>query len=229
MSAQGAKPGAAPVVRAQVSFLLVAGAKSAPETFVAVARGPGLPVKLGPVKSRPIAYEGPAQLVLYAADAKAKDGRVTLATVALPANVGQVLVLLAPGGNGPGAERYSAVAVDDDVGSMPSGSLRFLNYSGKAVAVQVGKEVLNLGKGPSKAFPVAANAKAPVEVLVQVASQEADGYEKAFSTLMRLRAEERQTFILLPTTKPDGRGVSVVPSRDVIAPPPPKDQRPKGA
>jgi hypothetical protein len=163
-------------------------------------------------------------LVLFAPDAKKTPGvRVPLANVSLPASAERVLVLLAPSGKkGPGEEVYRGVAVEDDTASMPPGSLRFLNYSGKNVAVQVGSEIVNLGKGPSKAFPVAKGAAKPVEIMVQVASQEADGFAKAFSGNMRIQSTERQLFILLPSTKPEGRGVLVVPCRDVILPPAPR-------
>lgn len=224
--AQNTAAGANVLTRTQVSFLLIAGAKPPPESFVAQARGQGTPVMLGTFKSALVSYEGPAQLLLYAPDAKSKDGRSTLATVSLPAKSPRVLVLLAPGG-GPGSVPYSAVAVDDDVSAMPAGSLRFLNYSGKTVAVQIGKETLNLGKGPSKAFPIATQSKDPVEVVVQVASQEPDGFARAFSSLISVRADERQTFILLPPAKQGGRGIKVTPLRDVVVQSSPKDQRSK--
>jgi hypothetical protein len=231
-SGPGGRPAAGPVLRTEISFMLVAGAQAAPEAFIALPRGAGVPIKLTNVKSRPLPYEGPASLVLYAPETAASKapaqgapaaggraaeaGRTTLATVALPPGVARVLVLLAPGGAG--GAKYQAVAVDDDPSSMPAGSIRFLNYAGKPVTAQVGKEVVNLAKGPSKAFVVSTKGAEPAEVVVQLASEEEGGFEKAFSARLRLKPEERQTFILLPPTNAKKRGISVVPSRDVISP-----------
>jgi hypothetical protein len=228
--AQAQSGGAA--VKTQVSFILIAGAKAVPDAFVALPRGGSLPVKLSNVRSRPILYDGPPSLVLAApvaiapaapaapaagAGAGANAGKATLVSVALPSGSSRVLILLAPAGAG--SDKYQAVAVDEDPASVPPGSIRFLNYSGKTVTAQVGKEVLNLGKGPSKPFPVAAKGAEPTEVMVQIGSQDGNNFEKSFTARVSLRPEDRQTYILLPPTNVKGRGVTVVPSRDVIAPP----------
>jgi hypothetical protein len=225
--AQAQSGGAA--VKTQVSFILIAGAKAVPDAFVALPRGGSLPVKLSNVRSRPILYDGPPALVLAApvaiapapaaapAAAGANAGKTTLASVALPSGSSRVLILLAPAGAG--SDKYQAVAVDEDPASVPPGSIRFLNYSGKTVTAQVGKEVLNLGKGPSKPFPVAAKGAEPTEVMVQIGSQDGNNFEKSFTARVSLRPEDRQTYILLPPTNVKGRGITVVPSRDVIAPP----------
>ena len=223
--AQSGTGGAA--VKTQVSFILIPGAKAVPDAFVALPRGGSLPVKLSNVRTRPIAYEGSASLVLAApvanapapaaapaSAAAANAGKATLATVALPSGSSRVLILLAPAGAG--SDKYQAVAVDEDPANVPPGSIRFLNYSGKTVMAQVGKEVLNLGKGPSKPVPVAAKGAEPAEVMVQIGSQDGNDFTKSFTARVSLRPEDRQTYILLPPTNAKGRGVTVVPSKDSI-------------
>lgn len=219
-----------PAVKTQVSFILIAGAKAVPDAFVALPRGGSLPVKLSNVRSRPIPYDGPPSLVLAApvaiapaptaapaaaaAGAGANAGKATLVSVALPSGSSRVLILLAPAGAG--SDKYQAVAVDEDPANVPPGSIRFLNYSGKTVMAQVGKEVLNLGKGPSKPFPVAAKGAEPTEVMVQIGSQDGNDFTKSFTARVSLRPEDRQTYILLPPTNVKGRGITVVPSKDSL-------------
>lgn len=170
-------------------------------------------------KSNPIRYDGPVPLVIFKPDPQAKGGRVPLASIALPPGNGRLLIMLAPGGTQNGVELYQAAVVDDDPTTMPPGSLRFINYTGKAVSAQIGNEVVNLAKGPSKAYPVA-KGNEPTEVMVQIASQEATGFVRAYSAKFRIKREERLTYILLPSEKPDGQGIKVLQSRDVVSLPP---------
>lgn len=217
--AQSGRPPANGPVKPQITFLLVAGAKPAADAFVPGPKGSTVPVRLSVgAKSAPVTYEGPSPLVLYVPKGKTPAERVALASVPLPPGSARVLVLLAPGGNSAGVEVYRGVAVDDDPALLPPGSLRFLNYAGKGVAVQVGKEMVTLALGPSQVFPVARGASAPVEVAVQIASQETSGMERAYATTMKVQPNERHTLIILPSTKPNGRGVTVLPSRDVGPP-----------
>ncbi len=204
-------------VRAQVSFILIAGAAHTADTFTLGLRGATIPAPLaGASRSRPINYEGAPTLVLFAPDTTVEGGRKALTSVQLPPGSRRVLVLLAPGDE---KMAYRAVAVDEDPATLPPGSLRFLNYSGKAVSARIGEQVVALPKGPSQAFPLAKGAAAPVELSVQLSAQEENGMQNAYSSKPKLGANERLTFILLPSTKVHGRGLTVSLSRESITPP----------
>ncbi|TAG32886.1 MAG: hypothetical protein EAZ36_01605 [Verrucomicrobia bacterium] len=205
--------------KVQISFILIAGAEPVPGVFMLGPQKSTVPVKLiRGAKSAPQPYDGPSPLTLFAPAPDAPGGRWPLVKVPLP-SASRLLVLLAPGPVGPGGEAtYTGMAVDDDLTSMPPGSVRFLNYSGKSVTVKVGEEVATVAKGPSKAFNVVARGETEaVPVIVEAASLESDGtYHKSYSGRPRLRANERQTFILLPPRKADARGITVMPSADVV-------------
>ncbi len=212
---QAAPAGPAPVVSAKVSFLLVANAKPVEGAFLEIAKKGPLPVALTNAAKSPVyPYEGPESLSLWAPDKGAPNGRRELVKVPI-SGMKQPLLLLAPESVAKDAPpRYRAVAVEDDWQTVPEGTLRFINFSGKKLMVSVGGKVTELGNGPSAAIRIAEAGKDSAETDVQIASFEANSFELAFQLKAKVSKTQRQTILVFPPAKQGGLGVKVVTTRE---------------
>lgn len=210
------------MVKVEVSFLLVGGANRFPDAFI---DGPGkamVPVSMTAVaKSTLYAYEGPNPFVLNVPDKTAKTGRRSVASIPMPIGIKRALILLAPGPTSQAGPTYTGTAVEDEWVNVPAGTMRFLNYSGKPVAIKVGTQSFELAKGPSKAIPAAKPGSEVTEVPVQIAAKEGDTYRPSYNAKIKIDASERQTMIILPPKHLNGPGISVISMRDFLPPPPP--------
>jgi hypothetical protein len=205
-----AQPTSGPTVKTKVSLLLIGGAAPVPDAFLLGPQKATTPVKLSDTAKSPLyAYEGPAIFSLYVPIKGPPPTRREIFSCPLPPASQQVLIVLAPSPKAtPEAPLYTGTAVDDDWAEFGPGSVRLLNFSGKALKFQVGTTDGEVAKGPSKAVRVVEPGKPDSNVPFQIWSQEGDKYLPAFKSTLPLKYHERATLVVLPPKGTKARGIS---------------------
>ena len=96
---------------------------------------------------------------------------------------------------------YEVIVLEDDHSNFPFGSFRFINASGKKIAIQISEEQLTLAVGESKTVKVKASTK---DLGVDIGSyvEEEDKWQKGYSSMWGHR-ENLRTLVFI-ANRPNG-------------------------
>jgi hypothetical protein len=213
-------------VKTRLSFMLVAGAQPVKGAFYiwgAGERARRVEVSAGTAaKSTLTDYEGSRSLAIYAPSLVPTGGGATPAGAGKPGSVPpptpiakvslpqaeQCLVLLAPGQTSQGIPSYSALAVPDDWKGFPAGCLRFLNFSGAPLIVEVGNGArLTLGKGISEPLRLASPNSSEDSYKFLITTADASP-KLVYQNEIKLSGSHRMTVVLVGGGPSDKRRVS---------------------
>jgi hypothetical protein len=111
-------------------------------------------------RSPGLQYTGPSSLTLFtvSTDPKGLEIRSPVASLALPSDKKELLIVILVGGAAAGPRQYRLHAFDDSFLGAPSGSVRFLNMTPVPVFGRMGSDSIQIkaGVSMSEAYPRAA-------------------------------------------------------------------------
>lgn len=135
--------------------------------------------------------------IIFYGDRVDEEGKPIAEAIAdLPVGATQVLLFFNKLKNtNASGQNYNVVVLKDDYSDFPFGSFRFVNASGKTLAVRISKEQLTLSIGESKTVKLKAGAK---DLGVDVAAylEEEDEWQQGYSSMWGHR-ENLRTLVFI--------------------------------
>jgi hypothetical protein len=135
--------------------------------------------------------------IIFYGDRVDEEGKPIAEAIAeLPLGATQVLLFFNKLKNtDESGQNYDVLVLKDDHSDFPFGSFRFINASGKKLAIKISKEQLTLAEGESKTVKVKASAK---DLGVDIGSyvEEEDKWQKGYSSMWGHR-ENLRTLVFI--------------------------------
>lgn len=146
-------------------------------------------------KSKTFRYTGPSTIKFYRQTGTATEPRQdpaedsAVATVAIPAELKRVMILLSPQ-----AEGYQALVVPDDLNSIPTGQALIMNLATVRLALRANKTT-GFALAPGESKLVRPGTKSLLQM--EVAYQKGDGWKKSDNFFLPLPSTYQTTILFL--------------------------------